>query len=53
MQLNTRLLAASKNGLSGILDVNEVPLVSTDFGNDPHSLSYQAKILVELSIFLV
>ena len=36
-ELNTRLLAASKNGLSGILDVNEVPLVSTDFGNDPHS----------------
>ena len=31
-ELNTRLLAASKNGLSGILDVNEVPLVSTDFG---------------------
>ena len=39
-ELNTRLLAASKNGLSGILDVNEVPLVSTDFGNDPHSVIY-------------
>ena len=39
-ELNTKLMAASKNGLSGILDVNEVPLVSTDFGNDSHSVIF-------------
>ena len=39
-ELNARLEAAAKNGLSGILDVNEIPLVSTDFGNDPHSVIY-------------
>ena len=26
--------------LSGILDVNEIPLVSTDFGNDSHSVIF-------------
>ena len=35
-ELNARLEAAAKNGLSGVLDVNEIPLVSTDFGNDSH-----------------
>ena len=39
-ELNARLEAASKNGLSGVLDVNEIPLVSTDFGNDSHSVIF-------------
>ncbi len=39
-ELNARLEAAAKNGLSGILDVNEIPLVSTDFGNDSHSVIF-------------
>ena len=39
-ELNERLEAAAKNGLSGILDVNEIPLVSTDFGNDSHSVIF-------------
>ena len=39
-ELNARLEAAAKNGLSGVLDVNEIPLVSTDFGNDSHSVIY-------------
>ncbi len=38
--LNSKLEAATKNGLSGILAVNEIPLVSTDFGNDSHSVIY-------------
>ena len=39
-ELNARLEAAAKNGLSGVLDVNEIPLVSTDFGNDSHSVIF-------------
>ena len=39
-ELNARLEAAAKNGLSGILDINEIPLVSTDFGNDSHSVIF-------------
>ena len=39
-ELNARLEAAAKNGLSGILDVNDIPLVSTDFGNDSHSVIF-------------
>ena len=39
-ELNARLQAAAKNGLSGVLDVNEIPLVSTDFGNDSHSVIF-------------
>ena len=39
-ELNVRLEAAAKNGLSGVLDVNEIPLVSTDFGNDSHSVIF-------------
>ena len=39
-ELNSRLEAAAKNGLSGILDINEIPLVSTDFGNDSHSVIF-------------
>ena len=39
-ELNSRLEAAAKNGLSGILDVNDIPLVSTDFGNDSHSVIF-------------
>ena len=39
-ELNARLVAAAKNGLSGILDVNDIPLVSTDFGNDSHSVIF-------------
>ena len=39
-ELNARLEAAAKNGLSGILDVNNIPLVSTDFGNDSHSVIF-------------
>ena len=39
-ELNASLEAAAKNGLSGILDVNEIPLVSTDFGNDSHSVIF-------------
>ena len=39
-ELNARLEASAKNGLSGILDVNEIPLVSTDFGNDSHSVIF-------------
>ena len=39
-ELNAKLEAAAKNGLSGILDVNEIPLVSTDFGNDSHSVIF-------------
>ena len=39
-ELNTGLEEAAKNGLSGILDVNEIPLVSTDFGNDSHSVIF-------------
>ena len=39
-KLNARLEAAAKNGLSGVLDVNEIPLVSTDFGNDSHSVIF-------------
>ena len=39
-ELNARLEATAKNGLSGVLDVNEIPLVSTDFGNDSHSVIF-------------
>ena len=39
-ELNTGLEEAAKNGLSGILDVNEIPLESTDFGNDSHSVIF-------------
>ena len=39
-ELNAMLEAAAKNGLSGVLDVNEIPLVSTDFGNDSHSVIF-------------
>ena len=39
-ELNARLEAAAKNGLSSVLDVNEIPLVSTDFGNDSHSVIF-------------
>jgi len=39
-ELNARLEAAAKNGLSGVLNVNEIPLVSTDFGNDSHSVIF-------------
>ena len=39
-KLNASLEAAAKNGLSGVLDVNEIPLVSTDFGNDSHSVIF-------------
>ena len=39
-ELNARLETAAKNGLSGVLDVNEIPLVSTDFGNDSHSVIF-------------
>ena len=39
-ELNEALEAAANNGLSGVLDINSIPLVSTDFGNDPHSSIY-------------
>ena len=39
-ELNARLDAAAKNSLSGILDINEIPLVSIDFGNDSHSVIF-------------
>ena len=43
-ELNARLEAAAKNGLSGVLDVNEIPLVSTDFGNDSHSVIFDKSL---------
>mgnify|MGYP001171139142 FL=1 len=39
-ELNEALEAAANNGLSGVLDINSIPLVSTDFGGDPHSSIY-------------
>ena len=36
-EINAALKEAAENGLNGIMDYNELPLVSSDYNGDPHS----------------